>query len=128
MRMMAPVPRISARGRLRSGSRTSPPTNERSPQPSYAQSTDTSDKPKSPPDRVPAGAAKCAKFPRAVTNASKTSTTSAPYFAAVEALRTSAQTSRSEEHTSELQSPCNLVCRLLLEKKKKKYVRKDQQH
>src|SRR2546426_5185170 len=29
---------------------------------------------------------------------------------------------RSEEHTSELQSPCNLVCRLLLEKKKtKKY-------
>src|SRR5256885_3040151 len=30
------------------------------------------------------------------------------------------QYSRSEEHTSELQSPCNLVCRLLLEKKKKK--------
>src|SRR5256885_10250654 len=29
------------------------------------------------------------------------------------------QFSRSEEHTSELQSPCNLVCRLLLEKKKK---------
>src|SRR3989454_3567785 len=27
-------------------------------------------------------------------------------------------TERSEEHTSELQSPCNLVCRLLLEKKK----------
>src|SRR5688500_19135269 len=30
------------------------------------------------------------------------------------------QIDRSEEHTSELQSPCNLVCRLLLEKKKKK--------
>src|SRR2546426_6719622 len=30
---------------------------------------------------------------------------------------------RSEEHTSELQSPCNLVCRLLLEKKKQKTVR-----
>src|SRR5688500_9599347 len=30
------------------------------------------------------------------------------------------QGGRSEEHTSELQSPCNLVCRLLLEKKKKK--------
>src|SRR5256885_6633713 len=30
---------------------------------------------------------------------------------------------RSEEHTSELQSPCNLVCRLLLEKKKKKQHR-----
>src|SRR2546426_2784877 len=29
---------------------------------------------------------------------------------------------RSEEHTSELQSPCNLVCRLLLEKKKKSIV------
>src|SRR5205807_6262925 len=28
---------------------------------------------------------------------------------------------RSEEHTSELQSPCNLVCRLLLEKKKSRY-------
>src|SRR2546426_6578276 len=28
---------------------------------------------------------------------------------------------RSEEHTSELQSPCNLVCRLLLEKKKNSY-------
>src|SRR2546426_4825937 len=27
---------------------------------------------------------------------------------------------RSEEHTSELQSPCNVVCRLLLEKKKKR--------
>src|SRR5256885_6668699 len=31
---------------------------------------------------------------------------------------------RSEEHTSELQSPCNLVCRLLLEKKKKITPRK----
>src|SRR2546426_5373850 len=32
---------------------------------------------------------------------------------------------RSEEHTSELQSPCNLVCRLLLEKKKKVPRRSD---
>src|SRR5256885_9704817 len=32
-----------------------------------------------------------------------------------------AQWVRSEEHTSELQSPCNLVCRLLLEKKKRSY-------
>src|SRR5256885_12518328 len=31
---------------------------------------------------------------------------------------------RSEEHTSELQSPCNLVCRLLLEKKKQPHTRK----
>src|SRR2546426_9326148 len=29
---------------------------------------------------------------------------------------------RSEEHTSELQSPCNLVCRLLLEKKKQQQL------
>src|SRR2546426_1619511 len=35
-------------------------------------------------------------------------------------LRSSPAENRSEEHTSELQSPCNLVCRLLLEKKKKK--------
>src|SRR5256885_10053176 len=32
--------------------------------------------------------------------------------------RPRASVTRSEEHTSELQSPCNLVCRLLLEKKK----------
>src|SRR5256885_7506966 len=33
-------------------------------------------------------------------------------------VRSGSAVSRSEEHTSELQSPCNLVCRLLLEKKK----------
>src|SRR5256885_4571273 len=33
-------------------------------------------------------------------------------------LRQPVRKLRSEEHTSELQSPCNLVCRLLLEKKK----------
>src|SRR5256885_4057379 len=45
----------------------------------------------------------------------------APTFApdALAALRRTKK-KRSEEHTSELQSPCNLVCRLLLEKKKKK--------
>src|SRR5256885_6964214 len=36
----------------------------------------------------------------------------------VPARRSAAAGARSEEHTSELQSPCNLVCRLLLEKKK----------
>src|SRR5256885_12119420 len=35
------------------------------------------------------------------------------------AARSAGHAQRSEEHTSELQSPCNLVCRLLLEKKKK---------
>src|SRR5256885_8377645 len=36
----------------------------------------------------------------------------------VETRQCSEKSERSEEHTSELQSPCNLVCRLLLEKKK----------
>src|SRR2546426_6161592 len=36
-------------------------------------------------------------------------------------LQTRSRGGRSEEHTSELQSPCNLVCRLLLEKKKNEY-------
>src|SRR6266487_5690174 len=35
--------------------------------------------------------------------------------------RACSRTRRSEEHTSELQSPVHLVCRLLLEKKKKRY-------
>src|SRR5256885_11901863 len=35
---------------------------------------------------------------------------------------------RSEEHTSELQSPCNLVCRLLLEKKKKHHNTQSPRH
>src|SRR2546426_3801390 len=42
------------------------------------------------------------------------------------AERTPREGVRSEEHTSELQSPCNLVCRLLLEKKKKKKKNKPQ--
>src|SRR2546426_1726324 len=37
---------------------------------------------------------------------------------ALHVLEQSGSGDRSEEHTSELQSPCNLVCRLLLEKKK----------
>src|SRR5256885_3466664 len=42
-------------------------------------------------------------------------------YGAINAIpeRRTSSLSRSEEHTSELQSPCNLVCRLLLEKKKK---------
>src|SRR2546426_1527471 len=42
------------------------------------------------------------------------------WFGGVVALSLRLASPRSEEHTSELQSPCNLVCRLLLEKKKKK--------
>src|SRR2546426_3807295 len=40
----------------------------------------------------------------------------------IHAHRVARGAGRSEEHTSELQSPCNLVCRLLLEKKKKNTV------
>src|SRR2546426_6773748 len=43
----------------------------------------------------------------------------------VEGLIEGVVSGRSEEHTSELQSPCNLVCRLLLEKKKKKRMNND---
>src|SRR5256885_10195182 len=47
----------------------------------------------------------------------------AAQFQVLQPVRTGlAQRYRSEEHTSELQSPCNLVCRLLLEKKKKNAI------
>src|SRR3989454_5765164 len=42
----------------------------------------------------------------------------AGYDVARDGLAVRRRIGRSEEHTSELQSPCNLVCRLLLEKKK----------
>src|SRR5688500_19821923 len=41
-------------------------------------------------------------------------------FAGTRLVTTTSSCERSEEHTSELQSPCNLVCRLLLDKKKQK--------
>src|SRR5256885_9227173 len=44
-------------------------------------------------------------------------------LAAVFGAPSSWSCTRSEEHTSELQSPCNLVCRLLLEKKKYNHTR-----
>src|SRR5256885_2960511 len=44
---------------------------------------------------------------------------------ALEQIARSKRRERSEEHTSELQSPCNLVCRLLLEKKKNKLILAD---
>src|SRR5438309_5346406 len=53
-------------------------------------------------------------------SASSTSTDSAPSGAT--AARMSPRASRSEEHTSELQSQFHLVCRLLLEKKNKEQV------
>src|SRR5256885_8772674 len=66
---------------------------------------------------------------RAMSRLAMTGTwsTSRPVFAG------SSSTIRSEEHTSELQSPCNLVCRLLLEKKKcrrdkRVYLEVERQH
>src|SRR2546426_5420144 len=64
-------------------------------------------------------------------SASKPSPSSTPFTAGIDIRACASRPSsfrshdtceprRSEEHTSELQSPCNLVCRLLLEKKKKK--------
>src|SRR5256885_3851801 len=44
-----------------------------------------------------------------------------PYLAPDAAIPMTSCAPRSEEHTSELQSPCNLVCRLLLEKKKQNF-------
>src|SRR5256886_4915278 len=44
------------------------------------------------------------------------------FHSAIQTPATSTFTSRSEEHTSELQSQSNLVCRLLLEKKKSTYT------
>src|SRR2546426_4058586 len=59
----------------------------------------------------------------ALTSASRPLIPVSPLQSRSPSLRSSSLTacpiSRSEEHTSELQSPCNLVCRLLLEKKKK---------
>src|SRR5256885_12701675 len=43
-------------------------------------------------------------------------------FYVMRVLLGAAEAGGSEEHTSELQSPCNLVCRLLLEKKKKRLM------
>src|SRR2546426_5202893 len=41
-----------------------------------------------------------------------------PFTDVIDMHKATVTNGRSEEHTSELQSPCNLVCRLLLEKKK----------
>src|ERR1039457_7370118 len=55
------------------------------------------------------------KDPLAITHVDSPPRTPAPLH-----LRRHVHDDRSEEDTSELQSPCNLVCRLLLEKKQKK--------
>src|SRR2546426_5122515 len=56
--------------------------------------------------------------PRTRMPDSRLSTTKCLNVRSVISRLTISSSTRSEEHTSELQSPCNLVCRLLLEKKK----------
>src|SRR2546426_7669833 len=57
-------------------------------------------------------------LPISAAGSSPTPSRSVPGAGATSRTRRRAPSRRSEEHTSELQSPCNLVCRLLLEKKK----------
>src|SRR5947208_4063202 len=59
-------------------------------------------------------------FPRSAASPTRASPASSP---AAPSSRRSSPVRRSEEHTSELQSPDHLVCRLLLEKKKNSPVR-----
>src|SRR2546426_1354962 len=65
-------------------------------------------------------ASRWASLSGTITPSKDTATTDASAGTTSCCRSASSQLSRSEEHTSELQSPCNLVCRLLLEKKKKK--------
>src|SRR2546426_6727163 len=62
-------------------------------------------------------AGRCDRAPSAATRLHR-STLPASLFLLPRARERRRSMPRSEEHTSELQSPCNLVCRLLLEKKK----------
>src|SRR5256885_6244056 len=80
---------------------------------------------RSPNEQPPAACALFTKVPeparRSTSPAACRSLTARPIvMRETPNLRTSCASlgRRSEEHTSELQSPCNLVCRLLLEKKK----------
>src|SRR5256885_7768900 len=71
------------------------------------------------PPQPPANAQLPGMRPFFLTSADQFRPAAPPAFGSPDYLAALAE--RSEEHTSELQSPCNLVCRLLLEKKKKKY-------
>src|SRR5256885_6722164 len=61
------------------------------------------------------------KLSHASTSSSAKSSLGSP-LRTIASILASSYGRRSEEHTSELQSPCNLVCRLLLEKKKTHYI------
>src|ERR1039457_236374 len=76
--------------------------------------------PPRPNRRPPIGCLSCSKAPGSVLWQPLAATRPSPHSSpSPSCLPTPANPYRSEEHTSELQSPCNLVCRLLLEKKKK---------
>src|SRR5256885_7670894 len=75
-----------------------------------------SSRPRSSSRRLPARLRQSLKSPATTTGAS--SGTSRLRRSMIAPTWWRRPRSRSEEHTSELQSPCNLVCRLLLEKKK----------
>src|SRR5256885_9478432 len=66
------------------------------------------------------GARECRSAARSIRRMYRPSATGRHWRGSVPAdsCRSRERQNRSEEHTSELQSPCNLVCRLLLEKKK----------
>src|SRR5256885_11875579 len=79
--------------------------------------------------RFPAGSQECHPNPATIRRSGRSAIchretsphcTSSAYHEAASLPVRRHRPARSEEHTSELQSPCNLVCRLLLEKKKKK--------
>src|SRR2546426_7931878 len=74
-------------------------------------------------DALPISTAICSAAPTCLSCSTARTPPFTPYEtkpAALSPHSTKRWSRRSEEHTSELQSPCNLVCRLLLEKKKKK--------
>src|SRR5256885_2852478 len=68
--------------------------------------------------KVPASSSRITKLPFTFSSTRRLCADSRTFETGLES-NTFVTASRSEEHTSELQSPCNLVCRLLLEKKKK---------
>src|SRR5260221_7925658 len=71
---------------------------------------------------VPSGPPACGQ-PATVTGAPVSGTALSPTLTSAASFSAVTLTTRSEEHTSELQSHSDLVCRLLLEKKKKKNQR-----
>src|SRR5256885_12867551 len=89
--------------------RTASPPRSRGGRRSLPRSPGKVARPRSGPagwGRPPGGARPYRRFPFGLSGSAITTSTG--------------RDGRSEEHTSELQSPCNIVCRLLLEKKKRK--------